>query len=244
MAQGKCKVVRTGEGKERAIVPTGVPHSGGTINKIIMAFATLCKLAKKEYGILPKTYVSPTKYVEKQKEGKGRFLDISKTEIETLVKVAGLSRWRPLAAFIAVASSSGLRLGNMRALTWSNINLERGSITVQTSKNGEPYTCAISSLAVAELNKLKRPFHTPKDVIFGERYFKKAFMTAVEDAGLSDKITCIHHLRHACASLLCASGANETLVMKQMNQKTSAMVRRYSHLNSSHLIDAVGRAWG
>ena len=105
MAQGKCKVVRTGKGNERAIVLTGVPHSGGTINKIIMAFANW---QRRSTASFQKTYVSPTKYVEKQKEGKGRFLDISKTEIETLVKVAGLSRWRPLAALIAVASSKNI----------------------------------------------------------------------------------------------------------------------------------------
>jgi integrase len=239
---GKQKVLRNGD--KRMVVATGAPHSGATINKLIMAFATLCKLAKKEYGIVPKTYISPTKYVEKQKNGPGRTLDITKEEIERLVLTAGLARWRLLAAFIAVAASSGLRLGNMRALTWSNINLERGTITVQTSKNGEPYTCAISSLAVSELRKIKKAFHKPSDIVFGNRYFKKSFDSAVADAGLSDKITCVHHLRHACASMLCASGANETLVMKQMNQKTSAMVRRYSHLNATHLIDAVGRAWG
>jgi integrase len=238
--QGKTKVVRKGD--QRLLVPTGEPLAPSSVNKLLMGFASLVKMAKARY-ILPKTYISPSTLVTKQKEGDGRYLEITKQEIERLVAVAYLARWKPLPALIATAASSGLRLGNLRALRWSNINFEGMLVSVPTSKNGTPYSCALSPLAIAELTKLKRATYQPEDLVFGNHYFVKSFKSAVKDAGLEHKLTCFHLLRHCAASLLAQAGFGEITIMSQLNQKQSSMARRYSHLSNQNLVSAVGKAW-
>ena len=244
MAAGKSKVIRSGKPPNvtRRVVSTGEPLAPATINKLLMAFPSLTKMAKERY-LLPRSYQSPTKFVTKQREDNARYIEITKDEIDRLILVAGLARWKPLPAIIATAASTGLRLGNLRKLKWSDINFERKLISVPTSKNGSAYSCALSPSALEQLQKLKRAHHQPSDLVFGKHHFVRSYKSAVKDAGLGHKLTCFHLLRHVAASLLSQANANEATVMAQLGQKSPSMARRYSHLSNQHLIDAVSRAW-
>lgn len=228
--------------KGRKVEHTDEPIAPATLNKYLIAYASMTKMAKERY-LLPRTHVSASRFVTKQPENNGRYLDITKEEIEDLIKVAHLARWKPLAAIIAVAATSGLRKGNLQQLRWRDVDLEKCTVTVAMTKNGLPHTSAISPLAVKELCALKRSHYGPNDLIFGAHHFDRAFQRAVQDAGLESKVTCFHLLRHACASLLAKSGAQDSAIMAVMGHKTPSMTRRYAHLRSETLIAAVANAW-
>jgi integrase len=244
MAAGKSKVIRSGRPPNvtRRVVATGEPHAPATINKLLMAFPTLVKMAKERY-LLPRSYQSPTKFVTKQREDNARYIEITRAEIDRLILVAGLARWKPLPAIIATAASTGLRLGNLRKLKWSDINFDKKLVSVPTSKNGSAYSCALSNSAIEHLHKIKRAHCKPSDLVFGNHHFVRSYKSAVKDAGLEGKLTCFHLLRHVAASLLSQANASELTVMSQLGQKSPSMARRYSHLSNQHLVDAVGRAW-
>ena len=72
MAAGKSKVIRSGKPPNvmRRVVSTGEPLAPATINKQLMAFPSLTKMAKERY-LLPRSYQSPTKFVTKQREDSG-----------------------------------------------------------------------------------------------------------------------------------------------------------------------------
>ena len=243
--RGKAKVVNLKSGDKvikTTVTYTGEEYAPATINKYLITYASLVKLAKERY-LLDATHLSVTRFVQKQPENNGRHLDITKEEIETLVNVAHLARWKPLPAIIAVASSSGLRLGNLKQLRWRDVDLERGTATVWMTKNGLPHTSALSGLALKELNALKRATYKDDDLIFGKHNFTRAYQRACEDAGLDHKLTCFHLLRHACASLLAKAQVSESVAMAVMGHKTPSMTRRYTHLSNQTLVDSVARAW-
>jgi integrase len=236
MNQGK-KIVRKGtpELAHRPFAPA-------TINKYLVGYASLCKLARQRY-ILPRTHVPASRFVEKQEVNNSRFIQITKEEILDLIKVAHLARWHKLPAIIAVAVSSGLRLGNLKALRWMDVDFDRKSITIPMTKNGSPQTSALSSLAIKELKEIQRSHHEPTDLVFGKYNFQRSFRTAVEDSGLEHKLTCFHLLRHCCASLMAQADVTQDKIMKQMGHRTPSMTSRYTHLSNQALVEAVDRTW-
>lgn len=90
MAAGKSKVIRSGKPPNvtRRVVSTGEPLAAATINKLLMAFPSLVKMAKERY-LLPCSYQSRTKFVTKQREDNARYNKITKKEIDRLILIAG-----------------------------------------------------------------------------------------------------------------------------------------------------------
>ncbi|WP_414691532.1 site-specific integrase [Noviherbaspirillum sp.] len=91
-----------------------------------------------------------------------------------------------------------MRRGELLGLTWRDIDLQRRTAYLPTTKNGEARTIPLSSRAVAILEAV------PKD---GPRVFpvsadavKKAFTRACERAGLEGVV--FHTLRHEATSRL------------------------------------------
>lgn len=220
---------------------SGEPLAAGTLNRHISALGHVYKLGKSQ-RIIPKSTVSPTKGVEKAREGSGRIINLSRDQIDRIIDASRLMRWRKFTAMICVAMTSGARLGNLQTMTWHDVDLERGSVHFPTSKNGKPYSAAISSQAVIELKRIKRDLDTPDTLIFGNRSFRKSWARTLELAGVD--YFAFHGCRHICASMLAASGMQLAGLMAQLNHSSPKMAMRYSHLNVDHLREGVAKAWG
>lgn len=220
---------------------TGQPLAAATLNRHIAALGHVYKLGKSN-RIIPRAHPSPTKGVEKAKEGSGRIINLTREQINQIIDASRLMRWRKFTAMVCVAMTSGARLGNVQAMTWRDVDLERGSIYFPTSKNGKPYSAAISAQAVTELKKIKRDVDTPDSLIFGTRTFRRSWERTLELAGVD--YFAFHGCRHVCASMLAASGMQLAGLMAQLNHSSPKMAMRYSHLNVDHLREGVARAWG
>jgi integrase len=135
----------------------------------------------------------------------------------------------------------GLRLGEIFGLTWSNVDLEHGILTVLDAKNGESRPIFITDQIRAVIEELKRV--EPDELLFKTRFgqpvvwMSKVFHDVVEELdlnkGISDrreKVT-FHTLRHTFASWSVMSGVPLFVVGKALGHKTTVMTQRYSHLS-------------
>ncbi len=70
---------------------------------------------------------------------------------------------------------------------------------------------------------------------------RQVWYSAVEQAGLSEGLR-VHDLRHACASLLIAAGANPKSVQAHLGHSSIAVTMdRYTHLFPSDIEALIGR---
>lgn len=151
-------------------------------------------------------------------------------------------------AFVATAAWTGMRLGELRALTWADVDLDAGLITVdktryrqrvqRSTKNGETRVVPVPPHLAEELARWRTacPRH-PEGLLFcgprgtpidGDDFRRRVFAPALKRAGL-DPRTRIHDLRHTSASLYLASGATVREVMEIHGWKRMETALRYLH---------------
>jgi integrase len=139
-----------------------------------------------------------------------------------LVAAGGSERWR---AALALAGYAGLRLGELRALRWRDVDLEAGTLTVSRSLLPDgtpkppkteagtrtvPLLPALRRLLVAW--RLRSPHTRPDDLVIAtadglpvqERNLRRALDVAKTTAKLdgTEERLSWHSLRHSFASML------------------------------------------
>ncbi len=158
----------------------------------------------------------------------------------------------------------GLRNGELRGLTWNDINFNRSTLTVNKNivkvsdpKTGKPYTVTspktsssyrtipISNFLLKDLSDLYNDdanYYGFKDswYVFGN--IDPLAATTLLDRKTKNAFMArvkdirIHDFRHSCASLLIDSGANITLVAKYLgHSKIDETLNTYSHMYQNRL---------
>jgi integrase len=178
-----------------------------------------------------------------------RFLTVE--EAQALVSVCD-EHLRPI---VITALHTGMRRGEILSLTWDNVDLVNGFITLTETKNGEKREVPIDGTLRETFNRLPRRF-VEKDGKDGEKVkelvpslfhdpdtlkpygsVKRSFATAMKTA----KITgCrFHDLRHTFASQLVMAGVDLTTVKELLGHKDIKMTLRYAHLAPAHKRNAI-----
>jgi integrase len=144
---------------------------------------------------------------------------------------------------------TGMRAGEIFKLTWNDIDLHRGLITVRDTKSGRNRKAFMTSEVKAILSNTSMEHR--KGLVFKDRNgeqiteVSRTFDRAVEDLGLNEGITdrrdrlVFHSLRHTYASWLVENGTDLYTVKELMGHSTLAMAERYSHLAPNTLQAAV-----
>ena len=158
----------------------------------------------------------------------------------------------------------GLRNGELRGLTWENINFNKHTLTVNKNivkvpneSTGKPYTITspktmssyrtipIPNFLISDLEELYdrcSTYYGFKDTWFVFGDFDPLWETTLRDrktknafmAGVKD--IRVHDFRHSCASLLIDNGANITLVAKYLGySKIDETLNTYSHMYQNRL---------
>jgi integrase len=144
---------------------------------------------------------------------------------------------------------TGLREGNVCKLTWSQVDLERGRVTIPSShyKTKRDYAASLSTAAIEVLKAQPQT----SDYVFtykGEpvgRFNNHAFRKARKRAGLAHVRW--HDLRHTFASWMAQGGASDRVLQQAGGWTSPKMVARYAHLRPDDLrphVDAVGTILG
>ena len=192
---------------------------------------------------------TPTRKVKIPKFDNKRKRYLSRDEAEKLL--AELKRRSTqLYNLSLLALHTGMRAKELFDLTWGNVDLENGLITIQDSKSVEPRYVYLTEDTKAMLAGLQNN-QAKNELVFKDRHGKKmreisnAFGAAVKDLGLNDGIAdrrqrvCFHSLRHTYASWLIDSGISIYTVKKLLGHSTIQLTERYSHLQKDGLLQAV-----
>jgi integrase len=181
--------------------------------------------------------------VRKPKEPRGRVRFLSDDERQRLLKACQASTSQHLYHVVVLALSTGARKMELLSLTWRNVDLKRGTIALQDTKNGERRTLPLTGLALTMMHQqvqqgdsllvFPSPDGTkPLDI-------RTAWKTAIRRAGIEDFR--FHDLRHSAASYLAMSGASLVEIAEILGHKTLQMTKRYAHLSESHTRNVVAR---
>jgi integrase len=142
---------------------------------------------------------------------------------------------------------SGLRMGELLALRWNDIDFTSKIILV---KNSETFTTKTRKNRVVPmsnelchlLKERKENIRFECETVFHDRYGKKLrdltvshnFKKSIRKAGLNDKLH-FHSLRHSFASALVMSGVSLYAVQKLLGHSNSQTTEIYSHLMPQQL---------
>jgi integrase len=162
---------------------------------------------------------------------------------------AAAPEWR---AFLVMALKTGLRVGELLALRWDDVDLVSGRLVVRRTawrdqegspKGGRAREVPLSDEAVATL---KAHRHLKGPYVFCEPDGKRLTHSRVKDvvprtcarAGLPKRLT-THDLRHTFASHLVMRGVALKAIQELLGHATIDMTIRYAHLSPDVRRDAV-----
>lgn len=139
---------------------------------------------------------------------------------------------------VLLAMNTGLRKGELLALTWEDVCQASRLVTVraETSKSGKARFIPLNGDACDVLSKWRRQTKPTGD-IFPVGDFKKAWCSLLADAGIANFR--FHDLRHHFASKLVMNSIDLNTVRELLGHADLKMTLRYAHLAPDHLATAV-----
>ncbi|MBU1056102.1 MAG: site-specific integrase [Proteobacteria bacterium] len=189
---------------------------------------------------------SPTVNVKKPKVDNGRMKFLTRKEAEELLK-ALKEKSQDVHDMSLLSLHAGLRFGEIASLTWQDVDLERGVVTIRDAKAGSRYAFLTDQAEDMFRNRIQGK---PSDYIFQRRGGGKiekishSFFRTVDDLQFNKGIddprlrVCFHTCRHSYASWLIEQGTDLYTVQKLLGHKTNIMTQRYAHLSENKLKDA------
>lgn len=209
--------------------------SGATVIKDINSISHIIEVAKREWGY--HALENPAKLIRKPKASTHRIRRLTLEEEDMLLKGAKQSRSLMLEAIIVFAIETGMRLGEILSLAWSDID-ESIAIIHQT-KNGESREVPLSKKALLAINKLpkniqdRRIFWVWNSVSslqsLWQRLMKKSNISNLR----------FHDLRHEAISRLFEKGLNVMEVASISGHKNVQVLKRYTHIKASYLLTKI-----
>lgn len=199
---------------------------------------------------------SPTGKVKKPVEDNRRLRFLSQDEAERLLEALA-ERSTDTHDMALVSLHCGLRAGEVFALEWGDVDLERGVLTIRgtshragtKTKSGKTRAAIMTAAVKTMLAGRERGEHHA--LVFPGRGGKKivqisdSFNRSVKSLGFNDGVeddrqrVVFHTLRHTYASWLVESGVDLYTVKELMGHGVIAMTERYSHLSEDTLKNAV-----
>ena len=228
----------TGETTQR-----GELRTGATANRYLAALSHAFRYAVNTWGWLED---SPFRKVDRLEESKGRVRYLSDDERERLLDACKASSNPDLYPAVVLALSTGARRMEALAIRWRDVDLKRGGVILQETKNGERRALPLKGLAYQLISNRNRVRRIDTDFVFPAprdpsrpAVFRKAWENAIKRAGIDDFR--FHDLRHSAASYLAMGGATSAEIAEVLGHKTLQMVKRYSHLSEGHVGKVVER---
>lgn len=221
--------------------PKGQVRAPATVVRYLAILSHVFSIAIKEWYWAES---NPVLSVSKPKEPPGRTRFLDEDELKRLLYECNNSSNEYLPIIVHIALATGMRLGELLGLEWSDINLKEGFITVQRTKNNETKrlylpTPVLSKLsAFAKVRSLKTSLLFPSNTNPNRPIdIRQPWEATLQRAAITNFR--FHDLRHTAASYLAMSGATLLEIKEILGHKTLQMVQRYAHLSDSHTKDIV-----
>jgi integrase len=163
------------------------------------------------------------------------------------------TRFHALRPFFVVALTTGLRLGDLCRLSWSDIRWNEGWIQVQMEKTKREVVVPIATACADALRECQarsavgeRVFVDESGAPLSVTRIRRAFALAKQLAGITRRVR-FHDLRHTYGSSLASDGLSLAIISKVMGHANQATTARYARPDNRVLVavrDAVDRQHG
>ena len=225
--------------------PKSALRSPATINRYQAALSAVLTWAQHQ-RIAPKNWQNPCRHVQLRAEHNQIVRYLSDAERVALLAACKASTWPRLYVLALMALTTGARRGELEALRWRDVDLDRAEASVHRSKNGDKKVLPLTPVVVEELRKIvgaaaalifaskRRP-----EVAFN---FDPAWDRALKAAGVKNFRW--HDWRHTCASMLAQNGATLHEVAEVLGHRQISVSRRYAHLATAHKTRLINRVLG
>ncbi len=147
---------------------------------------------------------------------------------------------------VLVMYRHGLRVSELVALRWDQVDLDAGLIHVKRRKNGTPSTHPLGGSEIRALRRLKRDYPETQYVFVTERKgpmtdatVRKLIARAGQGAGF-DFPAHPHMLRHACGFKLANDGQDTRAIQHYLGHKNIQHTVRYTELAPGRFKDFWG----
>ena len=224
-------------------------NRAATVNRYLAALSAVCKWAWKELRWLP---ANPVLSVTKGAEHAGIVRYLSDAERKALLAACKTST-DPNIATRSRARTCDRRAvpGNLRNLTWADVDLEHWRLRFAQTKNDQPRFVPLVGPAQATLQAHFERDPTQKGWVFKGGHddapadLDRPWRAVRKAAGLvGDKHCRFHDLRHTTASYLTMNGASLAEVAEALGHRTLTMAKRYSHQSGEHVRSTFERISG
>lgn len=211
--------------------------SNGAVIRELSYFSSIINHARREWGI---TMVNPVPLVKKpaSPQGRNRILteeELSRLYIALTPRVKNANHWiLPLTKF---ALETGMRRGEILGMRWSNLNIDTRTVYIPLTKNGQPRTVPLSTVAIEILQTLPRNLDGR---VFPVTPF--TLSAAIDRARIKAKLDDFHFhdLRHMAITRLAEKLPNLIELSAVSGHKSLAMLKRYYHPNPEQLAQKLG----
>ena len=161
-------------------------------------------------------------------------------EVDKLIKAANrVGRYGHRdATLILVAFRHGLRVSELVALRWDQVDLEQGFLHVARLKNGVPSTHPLRGPEIRALRRLRRDYGISPYIFTSERggamadsSVRKVVARAGDQAQLGFPVH-PHMLRHACGFKLANEGHDTRAIQHYLGHRNIQHTVRYTELSA------------
>jgi len=181
--------------------------------------------------------------MEKEQNSRDRWL----TEQEEARLLMAAAAW--LGEVVTFAVHTGMRRGEILALTWAGVDFTRRTVTVFKSKNGERRTIPVNQTVLELLSQkyeqgrglrgieTRVVFCSEAGTELDGSNLRRGFTSALKAAQIEDLH--FHDLRHTFATRLVQAGVDLYKVQRLLGHKSPSMTQRYAHHYPESLRDGV-----
>ncbi|NNM43057.1 MAG: site-specific integrase [Chlamydiae bacterium] len=219
----------------------GAIRSPSTVVRYMAALSHAFTVAEKEWQWVDD---SPVAKVSKPQEPRGRVRFLDDDERLRLLQACKESSNPYLYIIVVLALSTGMRQGEIMGLTWKDVDLEKGRIVLQETKNGEIRVVPLVGHALELLKEFFKIRRLDTSLLFpGKDPQKIADIRFAWEKALNDSFIVnfrFHDLRHTFASYLAMRKATLIELRTLLGHKSASMTVRYSHLSEAHGAVVVG----
>jgi integrase len=159
--------------------------------------------------------------------------DLTQGQLQSLLKAINESDDLEASNIMRMALFTGMRRGELFKLKWTDVDFERGFISIREPKGGVSQKIPLNDQAREVLENYPRLAEN----VFVRRDGKpfndihRRVNTIKEAAGITGYFRSLHGLRHVFASMLASSGEVDMFTLqKLLTHKSPIMTQRYAHL--------------
>ncbi len=156
---------------------------------------------------------------------------LSKEEIQKMIEATANLKHRLVIQFLYYA---GLRLDELRNLTWNDVDFDRKSIHLKTAKGDKErrvflHKKLIENLEILGIKERGPLFLSQREGKYNKRTIQQIVKSLSKKAGIKKSVT-PHTLRHSFATHLLESGADIRYIQQLLGHKDLKTTQIYTHV--------------